>query len=66
MKVNNGERTHFLGDAWCGSTPLKDKYPLLYNLRNEIDITVAEAAEEIGSSLIEDGFLLIFWYKMVK
>jgi hypothetical protein len=43
MKVNNGERTHFWGDAWCGSTPLKDKYPLLYNLCNEIDITVAAA-----------------------
>jgi hypothetical protein len=44
MKVNNGERTHFWGDAWCGSTPLKYKYPLLYNLCNEIDITVADAA----------------------
>jgi hypothetical protein len=44
MKVNNGERTHFLGDAWCGSTPLKNKYPSLYNLCNEIEITVAEDA----------------------
>jgi hypothetical protein len=34
----------FWGDTWCGSTPLKDKYPLLYNLCNEIEITVAEAA----------------------
>jgi hypothetical protein len=44
MKANNGERTHFWGHAWCGSTPLKYKYPLLYNLCNEIDITVADAA----------------------
>jgi hypothetical protein len=44
MRVNNGERTHFWGDAWCGSTPLKDKYHLLYNLCNEVDINVAAAA----------------------
>jgi hypothetical protein len=44
MKVNNGERTHFWGDTWCDSVPLKDKYPLLYNMCNEADVTVAEAA----------------------
>jgi hypothetical protein len=44
MEVNNGEITHFWGDAWWGSTPFKDKYPLLFNLCSEIDITMAKAA----------------------
>jgi hypothetical protein len=43
MKVRNGERTHFWGDTWCGPTPLKDQFPLLFNICNEIDVTVAEA-----------------------
>jgi hypothetical protein len=32
------------GDTWCGSTPLKDQFPLLFNICNEVDVTVAEAA----------------------
>jgi hypothetical protein len=44
MKVRNGERTHFWGDSWCGSTPLKDQFPLFLNIYNEFDVTVAEAA----------------------
>jgi hypothetical protein len=27
MRVKNGERAHFWGDTWCGSTPLKDIPP---------------------------------------
>jgi hypothetical protein len=45
MRVRNGERTHFWGDTWCGSTPLKDQLPLLFNICNEFDVTVAEAAD---------------------
>jgi hypothetical protein len=44
MRVKNAERTHFWGDTWCGSTPLRDQFPLLFNICNEFDITVAEAA----------------------
>jgi hypothetical protein len=44
MKVRNRGRTHFWGDTWCGSTPLKDQFPLLFNICNEFNISVAEAA----------------------
>jgi hypothetical protein len=44
MKVKNGERTHFWGDTWCGSTPRKDQFPLLFNICNEFDISMVEAA----------------------
>jgi hypothetical protein len=44
MAVGNGCRTSFWKDAWCGHTPLMDKFPDLYNICNEQTISVADAA----------------------
>jgi hypothetical protein len=44
MLVKDGTRTHFWGDCWCDSVSLKQKFPALYDISNEQDITVAEAA----------------------
>jgi hypothetical protein len=39
MNVGNGCRTSFLGDAWCGHTPLKEKFPEIYDIcMNEISL----------------------------
>jgi hypothetical protein len=35
MVVGNGCRTSFLGDAWCGHSPLKDKFPEFFDICNE-------------------------------
>jgi hypothetical protein len=45
MSVRDGKRTHFWGDKWCDQTPLKDKFPGLFAICNEQDITVHEAAQ---------------------
>jgi hypothetical protein len=34
-----------MGDAWCGHTPLKEKFPELYNICNEQVISVAVIAQ---------------------
>ena len=44
MAVGNGCRTSFWKDAWCGHTPLMDKFPDIYNICNEQTISVADAA----------------------
>jgi hypothetical protein len=43
MSVGNGCITSLWGDAWCGHSPLKDKFPDLYNICNEQLITVGAA-----------------------
>jgi hypothetical protein len=45
MVVGNGCRTSFWGDAWCGYSPLKDKFPEIYEICNEQNISVAAAAQ---------------------
>jgi hypothetical protein len=45
MNVGNGHRTSFWGDAWCGHTPLKEKFLELYDICNEQIISVAAAAQ---------------------
>jgi hypothetical protein len=44
MQVGDGTRTHFWGDSWCGHSPLKDKFPDLFAICNDQNITVANAA----------------------
>jgi hypothetical protein len=46
MQVGDGARTHFWGDSWCGHSPLKDKFPDLFEICNDQDITVAKAASK--------------------
>jgi hypothetical protein len=43
MHVGNGRMTRVC-DAWCGHSPLKDKFPEIYNICREQNITVAAAA----------------------
>jgi hypothetical protein len=45
MKVNDGNRTHFWGDTWCGPIPLKNKFLGLFEICDNQDITVSVAAE---------------------
>ena len=45
MKVGNGQKTDFWGDAWCGSRPLRDAFPNLYEICVEQQISVAAMAE---------------------
>jgi hypothetical protein len=44
MAVGNGCRTSFWGDAWCGHSPLKYKFPEIYEICNEQNISVAASA----------------------
>jgi hypothetical protein len=44
MQVGDGTRTHFWGDSWCEHSPLKDKFPDLFAICNDQNITVAKAA----------------------
>ena len=32
FKVKYGSQTHFWMDTWLGNQPLKDKFPLLFNI----------------------------------
>jgi hypothetical protein len=44
MQVKYGSRPNFWGDCWCGSNSLKDRFPALFEICNDQDITVAAAA----------------------
>lgn len=44
MITGDGEMTDFWSDAWCGITPLKEKFPNLLAICNEQKIKVAEVA----------------------
>ena len=45
MTLGIGEMTDFWGDAWCGITPLKEKFPELFAICNEQKSKVAEVAK---------------------
>jgi hypothetical protein len=45
MKVNDDKRTHFCGDTWCGLIPFKNKFPDLFDICDNRDITVSVAAD---------------------
>ena len=45
MTLGIGEMTDFWGDAWCGITPLKEKFPELFAIGNEQKCKVAEVAK---------------------
>jgi hypothetical protein len=44
MRVGDGRTTSFWGDAWCEHSPLKDRFPDIYEICIEQNVTVAEAA----------------------
>jgi hypothetical protein len=44
MRVGNGLLTSFWGDSWCSISPLKDMFPVLFDICNDQKISVAEAA----------------------
>jgi hypothetical protein len=44
MKVGDGKNTSFWCDAWCDQTPLKDRFPEIFDICIEQDVTVAAAA----------------------
>jgi hypothetical protein len=44
MLVANGQATDFWKDAWCGTSAFCDKFPQLFNICSQQQITVAEVA----------------------
>ena len=40
FRVRNGETTRFWEDTWLGNTPLKDQYPLLYNIVQHQNVSI--------------------------
>jgi hypothetical protein len=44
MKVGNDRKTSFWCDAWCDQIPLKDRFPEIFDICIEQDVTVADAA----------------------
>ena len=38
--VGNGETTRFWEDTWLGPTPLKNQYPLLYNIVQQKNVSI--------------------------
>jgi hypothetical protein len=44
MQVGNGRNTSFWGDVWCDQSPLKDRFPEIYDICIEQSVTVADAA----------------------
>jgi hypothetical protein len=53
MVIGNGQKTRFWEDIWLGDTPLKDQYPMLYNIVNHTNVTVAQA---LASNALNIGF----------
>ena len=45
IKVGNGSRTDFWQDSWCGSIPLKDQFPALFEICNEQVLTIEKALQ---------------------
>lgn len=44
MRIGNGEKTDFWRDAWCGQVTFRDKFKDLFEICNDQNLTVAEAA----------------------
>jgi hypothetical protein len=40
----DGKMISFWCDAWCGLSPLKDTFPIIFNICNEQSITVVNGA----------------------
>jgi hypothetical protein len=45
MKVGDGRDTSFWCDSWCDQIPLKDRFPGIYDICIEQNVSVAEAAD---------------------
>ena len=50
--IGNGRRTSFWNDVWVGQYPLKQLYPVIYNLNQQKEATVAEVRD---SRTAKDG-----------
>lgn len=47
-QVNNGDDTLFSMDTWCGSEPLKNKFPDLYQLERHKSCKVNERIQLVS------------------
>lgn len=43
--AGNGTKVRFWEDLWCGSTVLKNSYPLIFAISKDKDITIKKASE---------------------
>ncbi|TVU47444.1 hypothetical protein EJB05_07047, partial [Eragrostis curvula] len=68
MIVGNGHRTRFWQDIWLEDKPLLEQYPLLHELCENKDITVAECAENgwTLSFLNLPNILHAQWYQLAS
>ena len=46
MRIGNGMSTDFWADKWCDKIPLKEKFPTLFAISNEINCTVHHMASK--------------------
>jgi len=46
MLMGDGKITDFWRDAWCGLIPLKEKFPVLFDICNEQNSSVFEMAQK--------------------
>lgn len=44
-RVGNGMKTSFWNDIWRGVVPLRTKYPRLYAISNQKDLSISEMME---------------------
>jgi len=45
IRIGKGTNADFWQDAWCGNTPINEKFPALFEICNEQKITVAKIAQ---------------------
>ena len=46
ISVGRGDSTSFWKDSWIGDTPLKEKFPQLFDICNNPEATVAKMAQQ--------------------
>jgi hypothetical protein len=47
MQLGDGTRTDFWGETWCGLTPLKEKFPYLFEIYNEQEVPVSDISRNL-------------------
>ncbi|KAG5570630.1 hypothetical protein H5410_060396 [Solanum commersonii] len=51
IEIRNGRRILFWNDAWVGQYPLKQLYPVIYNLNQQKEAAVADVRDNQGWTL---------------
>ena len=69
FKVKDGSQTHFWMDTWLGNQPLKDRFPLLFNIvrRKQDSVATVIASVPLNISFRRNlvGMNLRDWHRIV-